>query len=762
MNYQIQFQKIQNLRYFAEEFTVFLVVKGNLWVEEDGQETLLQEAEVYWVNLNHYLKLTAEKGEATILFLTVNSYFFASQLPSFFNLQFLSPQQKEVLQKQTSLSQLKTLLAEIGINEYSEKEERQMISLLKLQNLLLILVENFQKEQRHSSGINENYQIKEILNYIEEHYNCGLSVKDIADHLFMTESTLSKNFKQDTGEYLSHYIKNYQIKKSLPELRYSKKSIEQIASDHGFNSGKVYRDQFKQFLKQTPTAYRNAHHEAEQHKQNFAVQLAASNLNDQNLKALYEVVERHQTEASQPIARRTKSITVDQKQLRKTKTDGQVIIHIACLSELKQLKIQQELTLLKEKKMVHWISCRRLFPDQLTSFLMAKEAQLNSFPVFEELDEACAFIEKNQLKLMLDLSQERYQKHFKEILPLFFKYLFNKFGGNFLQNIALNVIFPSDSQEQAAFYFEVYQKVKVLQGEIQIGFQLPLTDPYSTNQVDLEKFLTSLVGHFDFITYGANPNFVFQEGQTERQLEKYHHYILHKTRFILQLLRKNKITVPLFLTEWNTLTGTTIDYNGLFFRGAIILQDLLGLEELIDGFGFWLSIGSREAQHYVGHANVGLELFHLKSHRRPSFFCLEILKRLEGEIIAQEDFYLLLAQRERYQLLIWNTNYFDPHLSSQQAFLESHSLEVQVQLKQIFSGRYQVKQLDLNRHYGALFYQYSKFQQAAVLDAETEEYVDYNTRPRLQVFDCDIKDVFKKQLQLDTNGITLLEFTPLN
>ncbi len=69
------------------------------------------------------------------------------------------------------------------------------------------------------------------------------------------------------------------------------------------------------------------------------------------------------------------------------------------------------------------------------------------------------------------------------------------------------------------------------------------------------------------------------------------HYPLHKLRQIHSALRQRQLNLPLWLLSWNTLTGDTRDTNGRFFRGALLMDNLLGVADQVWLAGFWLNSG---------------------------------------------------------------------------------------------------------------------------------------------------------------------------
>lgn len=157
----------------------------------------------------------------------------------------------------------------------------------------------------------------------------------------------------------------------------------------------------------------------------------------------------------------------------------------------------------------------------------------------------------------------------------------------------------------------------------------------------------------------------------------------------------------------------------------------------------------------------GLELFHYFSGKRPTYFSLMLTQRLEGSVVAQGEHFILTVLNGHYQLLLWHTTYFNPVYSSEEIFLAGHAVTYALTIDDLPVDYYQVKQLDFNRHHGALFYTYDKFQDAPSLDNKTRAYINDATHLRLKNYRWDRISTKSLHLTLDTNAVVLLEISPL-
>lgn len=76
---------------------------------------------------------------------------------------------------------------------------------------------------------------------------------------------------------------------------------------------------------------------------------------------------------------------------------------------------------------------------------------------------------------------------------------------------------------------------------------------------------------------------------SDKDFIKSQDYIVDKTARLKQFLRKHQLNKPLYLNNWNTLTGNTRYTNGTFFRGALILRTVLALSKEVESLGFWIN-----------------------------------------------------------------------------------------------------------------------------------------------------------------------------
>ena len=94
------------------------------------------------------------------------------------------------------------------------------------------------------------------LDYIFEHLNESITIRQIADSIHINETYLSKLFKKETKMTISEYLQRKKIEVAENMLRYSDYSCVAIANYLAFSSHSYFIQVFKKHTGLTPSFYR--------------------------------------------------------------------------------------------------------------------------------------------------------------------------------------------------------------------------------------------------------------------------------------------------------------------------------------------------------------------------------------------------------------------------------------------------------------------------------------------------------------------------
>lgn len=143
----------------------------------------------------------------------------------------------------------------------SHQEEELRYELDELRNK--IKLKNFDAIDELETDEGNNTQkfrkiIELAIEFINKNYSQNLSLKQIADVVYMNPNYLCDLFKQETGTYFSDYITRVRIDnaKKLLKTRAELKSYE-VAELVGYKDAKYFTQVFKKQVGVTPTDYRD-------------------------------------------------------------------------------------------------------------------------------------------------------------------------------------------------------------------------------------------------------------------------------------------------------------------------------------------------------------------------------------------------------------------------------------------------------------------------------------------------------------------------
>ena len=96
------------------------------------------------------------------------------------------------------------------------------------------------------------------IQFISNHLNRNISVEEIAKHMNMDRTTLSKKFKRELGFNISSYIMSRKLEEAKSLLIYTDKTISEISEYLCFSTQSYFQNVFKAKYGMTPKKYRES------------------------------------------------------------------------------------------------------------------------------------------------------------------------------------------------------------------------------------------------------------------------------------------------------------------------------------------------------------------------------------------------------------------------------------------------------------------------------------------------------------------------
>jgi len=100
--------------------------------------------------------------------------------------------------------------------------------------------------------------LRNALDYIHEHYSEQLTLNDVAEHVYVSPSYLSRMFKKELGKNFVDYLNGLRIEKAKELLMDPKYKTYEVAEIVGIPDAHYFSRLFKKYEGVSPTEYRDA------------------------------------------------------------------------------------------------------------------------------------------------------------------------------------------------------------------------------------------------------------------------------------------------------------------------------------------------------------------------------------------------------------------------------------------------------------------------------------------------------------------------
>jgi two-component system response regulator YesN len=150
------------------------------------------------------------------------------------------------------------LLSEItGTTMDSLFDRSLFLSSAKLKEWTWLLFDKLKAELSHKLQQSKGFIIKQVQELVSQKLDQDVSVKIIAEHVYLHPVYLSKIFKLETGESLGDYIIRKRMDKAVFLLKNSNLKIYEITAQLGYQNPQYFSKIFKRFYGLTPQEFRD-------------------------------------------------------------------------------------------------------------------------------------------------------------------------------------------------------------------------------------------------------------------------------------------------------------------------------------------------------------------------------------------------------------------------------------------------------------------------------------------------------------------------
>lgn len=252
--------------HWHQYFEISYVAEGEIECCSPDQVIRLQKGDAVFINsgvLHMYRKVRNTPG--LIYAHVFDSIFFTGSVSSGMYQKYIYPilaSQGLQLQKITPCNRHQKLMLE-SITNMTELARREPFGYeFQLQHhlsqfwcRLLTLTADRQSTEPSASGTDVQ-RIKQMLQFIHQHYPQRITLKDIADAASISERECSRCFQRCFHVSAIGYLNEHRMRMAAQKLLQTQESITQISESCGFRSASYFGKQFHAALGCTPKEYR--------------------------------------------------------------------------------------------------------------------------------------------------------------------------------------------------------------------------------------------------------------------------------------------------------------------------------------------------------------------------------------------------------------------------------------------------------------------------------------------------------------------------
>ena len=127
-----------------------------------------------------------------------------------------------------------------------------------VQEIIDILEQNIQlyEDTMFSNQSGARSDVEKVKSYVYEHYADELSVEILGKGVYLSPGYMSYIFKKETGEGLTHFIREFRLEKAKELLCTTNKKIVQICKETGFTNASYFCKSFREYYGCSPEKFR--------------------------------------------------------------------------------------------------------------------------------------------------------------------------------------------------------------------------------------------------------------------------------------------------------------------------------------------------------------------------------------------------------------------------------------------------------------------------------------------------------------------------
>jgi len=728
--------------------TFLLVLRGALDLEHNGQRYTLSKNDVVVLGQGDLFALSGQKPNV-LLFINVSGEYMLQHLPGALSGAIRCSSYGLDQHHDRLYAPIKKNVARMAFIHYQQEKGYELLLQSVLYETLHMLARDFSQETTPAHSQTTAYErLQASLAYIHQNYKSRISLEEAARREFMSVQYLSRLFREQLGTTFMEYLNALRVSGAERELVFTKDTITRVALNNGFASARALGEQFARKHGCTPAEYRKAYQGADASGAISDIRRLEGQ-DGGSLEALVKFIDSHNIDLIENVQAH---YTLDLGRIPTSLLpDFQALVEIGDIDAALRADVRRQLEEAGRRLRLSGVS--------FGGFIRALHNMAGSPDLFKTYDFYEALSAFHRLGLTPFIRLEMAELELFEspaagigALCALLGSLQLRYSAAALGRWHFEVL---GTGAQPGQYAKLYTAIKAVNGDIRVGLRMdPFLPPEGAAVLRTE-------------TGGAPPDFfgfTFDPNEEHRPADgpefdaffrAYHTRAAQAVRHCAD--EAGYPGCPLYLMQWNTLTGKTAVEAGEFHRTALMADVLTALMGKIAGAAVRLSLYADEPL-APGLMTRPLSLYVSKDIRRPMFFITKAMASLKPQIVWRGENGLLTRDgQDRYALLLYNACYIDPFRALDNIRLRGNVLSCSLTLEGLTPGRYRIKEHLMDKDKGSFYHNALKLDFSVPLDEEDwDEYIESISSPSVALWEAEARNgALSIRAELDINATAL-------
>ncbi len=590
------------------------------------------------------------------------------------------------------------------------------------------LSDNFQAPPMESITHSRKNQerILSIMNYIEEHYQEGLTLTDVASAQGLSAPYFASFFEKNTGRTFLTYYNEIRLAHAVDALLSTDESIENIAFSNGFGDSRAFVSLFKKKYQQLPSVYRKAN--AHSHDNIYALseitlELAASGADSIEKAARFPNLIKYQSyfqkEVSLPSLLTESPRLIDAGKIS-INADSVPLSHnfhkMMCVGSAKQFlyrEVQDMVRMTQKEIHYDYVKFHGILSDEMMVY--SEKSDGTAVYSFTLVDKVIDFLLSVNLRPFCQLafmpialatdpnrlvdfyhfntSPPKDMEKWTSLVDALIRHFISRYGLTEVRSWmfcvwnepdeTVNEFSWSDRELFFHFYCQTYQTVKAIDPGFVFGtpsLLLSITEEEGW-AAEFFQYVTAHGCRPDFLNIHYYDNTLFESDMRDRSrgegfsaenmgssfplsVDPYA-FMKYINQIKLLLKRHHMKAMPIYLTEWNLTISHRDLINDTCFKSCYLVKNLLENYDRLESFGYWcLTDFIEELQLPNELYHGGLGMFTYNGIPKAHYNAFRFLTHIEDEMIGKGDGYFITKKENRIAILVYNYEHYSKLFAS--------------------------------------------------------------------------------------------------